>query len=180
MFMSEFLEHMSRWMHYDAEKDFYCKHFPSLAENAELQVRPMRKSDIKRVFDVEQIAYEHPWELATFKDCFKIGYHLWIGEKGGHVVTYGIISVGAGECHLLNLCVATTHQKQGHGRYMLEHLINQARKHRAETMFLEVRDSNRKAIGLYQQAGFNEIGLRKGYYPARQGREDAIVMAKIL
>jgi ribosomal-protein-alanine N-acetyltransferase len=63
---------------------------------------------------------------------------------------------------------------------MLDRLIAEARKLRAETVFLEVRDSNRRAIRLYQQAGFNEIGLRKGYYPATQGREDAIVMALIL
>lgn len=178
--MSEFLEHMTRWMRYDAETDFYCRHFPSLAEHAEFSLRPLRKTDITRVVAVEQTAYQHPWEIGTFRDCFKIGYHGWIGEKGGQVVTYGILSVGAGECHLLNLCVATPYQGQGFGRYMLDRLIAEARKLRAETVFLEVRDSNRRAIRLYQQAGFNEIGLRKGYYPATQGREDAIVMALIL
>jgi ribosomal-protein-alanine N-acetyltransferase len=178
--MSEFLEHMTRWMRYDAEKDFYQKHFPSLADNAELSLRPMRKSDIPRVFTVERSAYEHPWEMATFRDCFKIGYHGWIGEKGGQIVTYGILSAGAGECHLLNLCVASAYQGKGYGRYMLDRLIGEARRLRAETLFLEVRDSNRKAIYLYRQAGFNEIGLRKGYYPAQQGREDAIVMALVL
>lgn len=178
--MSEFLDHMKRWINYDAERDFYCKHFPSLAENAELALRPMRKSDIKQVVAIEQTAYQHPWEIGTFRDCFKIGYHSWVGEKAGHLVSYGILSVGAGECHLLNLCVATPFQGKGYGRYMLDNLIVIAQKQRAETMFLEVRPSNRSAIRLYQQVGFNEIGLRKGYYPADSGREDAVVMAKML
>jgi len=178
--MSEFLDHMKRWISYDAERDFYCKHFPSLAENAALTLRPMRKADLGEVVLIEQQAYTHPWDAATFRDCFKIGYHAFIGEKAGNTVGYGILSVGAGECHLLNICVKTDLQGQGLGRHLLENLIEVATRQRAETMFLEVRASNRRAVVLYQRAGFNEIGLRKGYYPADAGREDAIVMARML
>jgi ribosomal-protein-alanine N-acetyltransferase len=178
--MSEFFDYVKRWISYDAETEFYYKHFPSLAENAELTLRPMRKADLKLVAAIEQSAYEFPWEPATFRDCFKVGYCCWVGEKAGQLVSYGIISVGAGESHLLNLCVDPHNQGLGYGRYMLEKLMFAARDQRAETMFLEVRPSNCSAIRLYRQLGFNEIGTRKDYYPARSGREDALVMACML
>ncbi|WP_348759247.1 ribosomal protein S18-alanine N-acetyltransferase [Candidatus Methylocalor cossyra] len=167
-------------MSYDAETEFYYKHFPSLVETAELVLRPMRRSDLKAVAAIEKLAYEFPWEPATFRDCFNVGYSCWIGERAGQVVSYGICSVGAGESHILNLCVAPASQRQGYGRRMLEKLMEVARNHRAESIFLEVRPSNKAAIRLYRQMGFNEIGTRKDYYPARKGREDALVMARML
>lgn len=178
--MSELLECIRNWLTYDAEKDFYYKHFPTLAASAELQLRPMRKSDLKQVSEIEDIAYDFPWEPGTFKDCLNVGYSCWVGEKGLEVVSYGILSVGAGEAHVLNLCVAPDAQARGYGRIMLNKLMEVAKSHRADSIFLEVRPSNRRAIRLYQDMGFNEIGTRKGYYPARNGREDALVMARIL
>ncbi|MGZ8219742.1 ribosomal protein S18-alanine N-acetyltransferase [Methylomagnum sp.] len=179
--MAELFDALKRWVSYDAEADFYYKHFPSLAENADVLLRPMRRPDLKSVSAIEQLAYEFPWEPATFRDCFKVGYNCWIGEKAGQILSYGICSVGAGEAHVLNICVAPHIQGQGHGRMMLEKLMAVAKSYRAESMFLEVRPSNLKAIQLYQRVGFNEIGMRKDYYPARNGRrEDALVMAREL
>ncbi len=178
--MSELFDTLKRWISYDAETEFYYKHFPSLAETAEMVLRPMRRSDLKAVCAIEQTAYEFPWEPATFKDCFNVGYCCWIGEKGGQILAYGICSVGAGESHILNICVAPHTQGQGFGAIMLEKLIEVATKHRAESMFLEVRPSNHAAIKLYHKMGFNEIGSRRDYYPARKGREDALVMARML
>ena len=63
---------------------------------------------------------------------------------------------------------------------MLEHLVDESVKHKAQVMFLEVRPSNTRAVALYQQSGFNEIGLRKNYYDSKSGREDALVMARYL
>jgi ribosomal-protein-alanine N-acetyltransferase len=178
--MSELFDYIKRWISYDPETEFYYKHFPSLVETAELVLRPMRRADLKSVAAIEQIAYEFPWEPATFRDCFNVGYCCWVGEKAGQIVAYGICSVGAGESHVLNLCVAPHIQGNGYGRIMLEKLMEVAKGYRADSMFLEVRPSNRKAISLYQQMGFNEIGTRKDYYPARNGREDALVMARTL
>ena len=97
-------------------------------------------------------------------------------KNQGKILGYSILAIGVGEAHILNICVAPTEQKQGIGRKMLENLIEVARG-QAETMFLEVRPSNRVAIALYMDMGFNEIGIRKGYYPAENGREDAIMLA---
>ncbi|MBP1150972.1 MULTISPECIES: ribosomal protein S18-alanine N-acetyltransferase [Methylocaldum] len=173
-------ERIRKFISYDAETEFYYRHFPSLVKSAELIIRPMRRSDLKVVAAIEQSAYEFPWEPTTFRDCYTVGYCCWVGERAGQVVSYGIASVGAGESHVLNLCVSPQNQGQGYGRLMLEKLMAVAKEHKAETIFLEVRPSNKPAIKLYHQLGFNEIGTRKGYYPARNGREDALVMARML
>ena len=176
----ELLDKARRWVRYDAETQFYYKHFPALVDNAELVLRPMERSDTKRLAAIEAEAYEFPWELETFKSCFKIGYHCWIGERAREVVGYGISTIGAGESHVLNLCVAPNWQGRGYGRALLQRLIDEATRFRCDSMFLEVRPSNPNAIKLYHSLGFNEIGHRKDYYPARFGREDALVMARAL
>lgn len=178
--MSGVFDVIRKWLEYDAERDFYAKHNPSLAESAELVIRPMRKPDLKAVTAIEASAYEFPWEPVTFSDCLKVGYCCWVGEKAGQVVAYGILTVGAGESHVLNLCIAPNLQGRGYGRLMLEKLMAVAKGHRAEMMLLEVRPSNKRAVKLYRDLGFNEIGTRKGYYPARNGREDALVLARML
>ena len=176
----DLLDKARRWIRYDAESEFYYKHFPSLVDNAELILRPMERNDITVLAEIEAAAYEFPWELETFRSCFKVGYHCWIGERAREVVAYGISTIGAGESHVLNICVAPSWQGRGYGRAILEKLIAEATRFKADTMFLEVRPSNLSAIRLYQNMGFNEIGMRKEYYPARNGREDALVMARML
>lgn len=176
----ELLDQVWRWLRYDAETEFYYKHFPSLVEKAECVLRPMRRADLRTVAAIEKAAYEFPWEPSTFRDCFNVGYCCWIGERAGQIVSYGICSVGGGEAHVLNLCVAPERQGRGYGRSMLGKLMEVARNHRAESMFLEVRPSNTAALKLYREMGFNEIGTRKDYYPAKNGREDALVMAREL
>lgn len=177
----DMLDKASRWIRYDAEADFYYKHFPSLVEQADLILRPMQRSDIKVLAEIESAAYEFPWELETFRSCFKIGYHCWVGERAREVVGYGISTIGAGESHVLNLCVAPNWQGRGYGRVILQKLIDEATRFKADSLFLEVRPSNPNAIKLYRSVGFNEIGMRKDYYPSRNnGREDALVMARVL
>lgn len=173
----DLLDKARRRLLYDAETDFYYRHFPSLVENAKLELRPMERRDLKTISEIEQSAYEFPWEYETFRDCFKIGYHCWVGERARSIACYGISTVGAGESHVLNLCVSPEFQGQGYGRLMLQRLMDDATRFKASSMFLEVRPSNPNAIRLYQSMGFNEIGCRKDYYPARNGREDALVMA---
>jgi ribosomal-protein-alanine N-acetyltransferase len=96
------------------------------------------------------------------------------------IVGHGIMSVAAGECHILNLCVHPDFQGRRLGRRMLRRLLDLARRHNADTAFLEVRGSNRPAITLYASEGFGEVGIRRGYYPRAEGREDAVIMARWL
>jgi [ribosomal protein S18]-alanine N-acetyltransferase len=178
--MSGFFDAFKQWIEYDPERDFYAKHFPKVAEQADVSFRPMKRGDLKAVTEIEGRAYEFPWEPNTFRDCLKTGYCCWVGEKAGQVVAYGILTVGAGESHILNICVDPACQGQGYGRLTLQKLMAVAAGHRAEMMILEVRPSNRRAVKLYHDVGFNEIGTRKGYYPANNGREDALVLARML
>lgn len=178
--MSGLFDAIKQWIDYDAERDFYERHFPSLAENPELLFRPMRKADLKAIASIEQRAYEFPWEPLTFKDCLKAGYSCWVVERAHAVVAYGILTIGAGESHILNICIDPTLQGKGLGRLLMEKLMAVAKGHRAEMMILEVRPSNTRAIKLYHSLGFNEIGTRKDYYPAKNGREDALVLARML
>ena len=128
----------------------------------------------------EQVAYEFPWDVDAFRECLRVGYNCWIAQQGGGVVAHGVMSVGADECHILNLCVHPDWQGCGIGRRLLRRLLAQARERGADTAFLEVRASNQLARGLYAAEGFCEIGTRRGYYPARHGREDAVVLALAL
>ena len=140
-------------------------------------LRPMREQDVDAVFAVERRAYEFPWTAGIFRDCLRADYIAWVLEIEGAVGGYFLASLAAGEAHVLNICVAPEWQGRGHGRRLLRALLHVTRSRGAERVFLEVRPSNRGAIGLYDQEGFNEIGRRPRYYPARDGREDAIVMA---
>jgi ribosomal-protein-alanine N-acetyltransferase len=145
-----------------------------------LRLRPMDASDVEAVFAIEAEAYEFPWSRGIFLDCLRVGYCCWIGALGREVVGYGVMSVAVGESHILNLCVRPDLQRQGLGRTLLERLLGIARGHRADTAFLEVRPSNRAAICLYLAMGFNQVGVRRAYYPARGGREDALILARSL
>lgn len=140
-------------------------------------LRPMREADLGRVTEIEDAAYPFPWAPGIFRDCLRAGYHCWVLDEGGAVVGYGILSVGADEAHVLNVCVEPARQGEGLGRRLVMRLIDLARWQRAQRVFLEVRPSNVAALSLYHDLGFNEIGRRTGYYPSRAGREDAIVMA---
>lgn len=141
------------------------------------ELRAMRGEDLVAVIAIELRAYEFPWTLGIFRDCIKSGYQCWVLERAGAVVAYGVLSIAANEAHVLNVAVAPEEQGSGHGKRLMKRLIDLARWHRAERVFLEVRPSNPRAVALYDQLGFNEIGRRPNYYPSKNGREDAIVMA---
>ena len=137
----------------------------------------MRAGDLEAISRIELTAYPHPWTYGIFRDCLASGYECWVLERAGELIGYGVLSVAGGEAHILNICVAPAEQGCGHGRRVLARLLDLARWHRAERVFLEVRPSNTSAIALYDRAGFNEIGRRPNYYPGKRGREDAVVMA---
>ncbi|MCB1587570.1 MAG: ribosomal protein S18-alanine N-acetyltransferase [Xanthomonadales bacterium] len=142
------------------------------------RLRAAQVDDMTRVHALEVRAYPFPWTLGMLRDCLKAGYEMWLLEaEDGELIGYGILSAAGGEAHLLNLCIAPDRQGQGHGRRLLARLVDIARWHHAERMFLEVRPSNPRAIELYLRSDFSEVGRRPNYYPTEAGREDAIVMA---
>ena len=140
-------------------------------------IRPMQVTDLDVVLTNERRSYSHPWSQGIFENCLANDSSCWVLEVQESVIGHGILSVGADEAHLLNVCVLPDYQGKGYGRVLVEYLIAQARKKAATIMFLEVRASNQTAYLLYEKLGFNEIGLRPDYYPAYSGREDALVLA---
>ena len=145
-----------------------------------LEFRPMREEDLPEVVAIEQQSYPHPWTPVIFGDCLHAGYSCWVSSRNGMIEAYGIISMALGEAHLLNICVRKASRKQGVGRKMLRHLVAIARRHDTDVLFLEVRPSNVSARALYEDEGFNELGNRHDYYPAGDGREDALILARTL
>lgn len=147
----------------------------------QLQLRALRVKDFPRVLEIERAGYPYPWTEGIFQDCLRAGYHVSVlTDQNGTIHGYYVIAVAVGEAHLLNLCVAPDCQREGHGQYLLDALCAQARDAGADTLFLEVRPSNLAARHLYERANFEQIGRRRGYYPAAEGREDALVLAKRL
>ena len=146
-------------------------------ENAGAAMRAMRESDLEVILAIEQRAYPFPWTRGIFRDCLAAGYPAWVLHERGLPIGYAVISVAADEAHILNICIAPERQGRGHGRQLLRSLVTLASDLGAARIFLEVRPSNPNAIALYHDEGFNEIGRRPRYYPAREGREDALVMA---
>ncbi len=141
-------------------------------------LRPMTLGDLDAVLKIELQCYPHPWTKGIFGDCIRVGYDCWVlEEKGIGIIGYGVLSVAAGESHVLNLAVDPSLRGQGLGRQLLEHLLQRALAGGAEMVLLEVRPSNIGARALYEKMGFNEIGRRPGYYPDGERREDALLYA---
>jgi ribosomal-protein-alanine N-acetyltransferase len=142
--------------------------------------RPMTADDVAAVVTLENAVYPFPWSEQIFRDCLRVGYDCWIIDANSRVAGYGVMSMGAGECHILNLCVTPDLRRRGVGRALLTMLLRRARRAGMLHAFLEVRPSNPSAIALYEDVGFERIGLRRGYYQAAGGREDAVVYRKAL
>jgi len=136
----------------------------------------MREADLAEVLAVEGAIYSHPWTRGNFADSLRAGYECWTWRDRGELVGYFILLVAAGESHLLNLSIAASHQRQGRGSALLREVMRMARSVGGEQLLLEVRPSNLAAQGLYRKFGFRQVGVRKGYYPADGGREDALVL----
>ncbi len=145
-----------------------------------VELRPMTTADLDAVMAIELAAYPFPWTATIFRDCLNAGYRAWVAARGTMVCAYGLLSTGAGEAHVLNLCVALPERGRGTGRRLLAQLLVDARAAGAQQVFLEVRPSNREAVRLYESSGFHLVSRRPGYYPASNGREDALVMAREL
>ena len=138
---------------------------------------PMKEADLAEVMKIETAIYTHPWTHGNFADSIRAGYACRTWRLHGELLGYFVVMAGAGEAHLLNLSVAASHQRSGHGRTLLEEAIRLARDLGAKSVFLEVRPSNVAAQMLYARCGFRKVAVRRGYYPAHSGREDALVFA---
>lgn len=142
-----------------------------------IQVRAMHVDDLSAISAMEALCYEFPWSAGVFSDCLRAGHSCWLLCVDATIAGYGILSMGADEAHVLNLCIDPAQRGKGLGRHLLGRLLDVARWNGAGRVFLEVRPSNPVAMTLYESIGFREIGRRPRYYPAREGREEAVVMA---
>lgn len=142
--------------------------------------RPMVEADVPAIHQIEILSHAHPWSEGNFSDSLNAGYSMWVYETDSEPIGYYALMVAAGESHLLNLTIAPAWRRHGLGRALLKHCLACACDHQAESMFLEVRTSNAAAIGLYHDSGFVDLAIRRAYYPAHDGREDALIMKREL
>ena len=165
-----------------------------------LQLRPMQFDDLDEIMVIEPTIYSHPWTRGNFSDSLNNGYSAWVLEfkdllstglqntalkNTGEIIGYALMMMVLDEAHLLNLSIVKSHQKQGLGRYLLEHMLQIAKNYQASNVFLEVRPSNVSALALYEKLGFCEMAVRRAYYPAdpkisKTSREDALLMGLAL
>ncbi len=149
-------------------------------EFAAVDIRPMNELDIPVVAAIERAGYQFPWSDGIFRDCLRVGYVCRVVEVNGEMAGYGIMSVGAGEAHVLNICIRDEYRCRGLARKMLLYLLERARIAGMYEAFLEVRPTNTAAARLYHSLGFEQVGIRRGYYQATVGREDAQVLRRVL
>jgi len=149
----------------------------AILQTGSLALRPMLDEDLVAVISIERIAYTHPWTIGIFRDCLRVGYHCQVLEQDCEILGYAIMSEAVGEAHILNVCIHPESQGNGFGRLLVNDLLDAARRLSADIMLLEVRPSNKAALGLYHNMGFCEVGTRKNYYPSDNGREDALILA---
>jgi [ribosomal protein S18]-alanine N-acetyltransferase len=143
----------------------------------ERQMVAMAVKHLDALMPIEAAAYEFAWSRGNFVDSLASGYPAGLlFDASSAVLGYFVAMVGVDEWHLLNITVAPEHQSHGHGRFLLDHIVSLSRHGGAAQLWLEVRRSNARARAIYARYGFTEIGVRRGYYPAAQGREDAVVM----
>jgi len=145
-----------------------------------IQMRPMQMTDLDAIMQIEPTIFPFPWSRGNFNDSLNSGYSCWVMELDGEIMGYGVLMMILDEAHLLNISIASNQQGRGFGRTLLEHMMQLGRHHGGLNMFLEVRPSNVAAIALYESMGFNEMAVRRNYYPAKHGREDAVLMGMAL
>ena len=136
----------------------------------------MAEPHLDDIVAIERVVHVHPWSRGNFADSITSGYHCWVAHRDSALVGYGVVMIGAGEAHLLNLSVAPDWQRQGIGAELTRFFVKLAADYGADRIYLEVRPSNAAARALYAAHGFAEIGVRRDYYPTAGGREDAVVM----
>ena len=147
---------------------------------ARVVIRSMTHEDLSSVSGIERQSYEFPWSHGVFRDCLLAGYVCSVLERNGDVAGYSILSIAAGEAHILNICVHPDFRSMGYGEKLLDDLLFRARSSSVREIFLEVRPSNEHALALYKKKDFHKVADRPAYYQASHGREDASVLVKKL
>ncbi|MGL9751317.1 MAG: ribosomal protein S18-alanine N-acetyltransferase [Symbiopectobacterium sp.] len=139
-------------------------------------ISPLTSHDLPATSAIEKASHAFPWTESTFNSNQGERYLNLKLTRNDTLVAFAITQVVLDEATLFNIAVHPNHQRQGHGRLLLEQLIETLEARDITTLWLEVRASNANAIALYEQLGFNEVSLRRNYYPAANGREDAVIM----
>jgi len=137
----------------------------------------MQEADLAAVMVNENAAYDFPWSASIMASNQKRHYSIIFESDEGKILGHAILSTVADEASVLNIAVSPLAQRQRIGYQLMENILAHAVDKKCLEVFLEVRESNRPAFTMYHQFGFNEVGLRKNYYPSHQGREDAILLA---
>jgi ribosomal-protein-alanine acetyltransferase len=140
-----------------------------------LEIIAMRAADLPQVAALEAAAQDFPWRERHFADSIDAGHRAWVLWQGARYLGFVLSMHTIDEAHLLNLAVAPAMQRQGLGARLLRHALRDAAAANMQRMYLETRVSNQRARTLYGAFGFQEIGLRKAYYPNDEGREDALL-----
>ena len=143
---------------------------------APIFLRTMSHEDLSLVSDIERRSYEFPWSHGVFRDCLLAGYQCVVLERNSDVAGYSVLSIAAGEAHILNICVDPDFRSMGYGEQLLDEVLFRTRTTSVREIFLEVRPSNHAALNLYRSVGFDEVGVRPSYYQAQRGREDAVIL----
>ena len=144
------------------------------------ELREMNAADVDAIMRIEQCVHAHPWTPGNFTDALSSDCACKVYEQEGAMLGYVVLMPAVDEAQLLNITIAAEHQRKGLGRRLLGEVMRIARELNMQRLLLEVRPSNTAALGLSRDVGFREIGLRRGYYPGGNEREDAIVMEREL
>lgn len=142
-----------------------------------LTYRLLTATDLQEILTIEKSAHIAPWDLHTFQECLRANYENCVMQMNNKIIGYYLMSYGAGEGHIQNICIDVKEQGKGFGKLLLKHLLSRAKLLQIEMVLLEVRKSNIAAQKLYEKFGFNMIGERPNYYPTHHGREDALMYA---
>ena len=142
----------------------------------QIELLLMNASDLDEILAIEYRVYPFPWGRGNFADSMNSGYSCWVCRMAGELVGYFVVMMAVDEAHLLNIAISTKHQHKGFGARLLRQAMNVAQAAGGAILLLEVRPSNETALSLYRHFGFKQIGVRRGYYPAEGGREDALVL----
>ena len=153
---------------------------PQCERLIEMILRDMTEADLDAVLRIERGVHAHPWTPGNFSDALRSKYLCKVYEAKGQMYGYAVLMLAVDEAELLDIAIDSQHQRHGWGGKLLEEMLALARRHDMHRMVLEVRASNLDAISLYRKAGFADIGLRRDYYQAQNGREDAILMGREL
>ena len=144
-----------------------------------MKLLPLAETHLESVYSIEIQAHTHPWTETMIRDVTSRGacHHVLIDDD--KVVGYFYAQNIIGEVTLLNIAVDPTLQGKGYGKQLIESFLALCEQRKAESAWLEVRESNTRAAHLYESVGFNEVDRRRNYYPTTEGKEDAIIMSYI-